>query len=417
MAREHFDVAVVGAGMVGVCCAMWLQRSGKRVVVLDKNTPGNGTSYGNAGTYAPFGCVPINSPQLVKSLPGLLFSKSSPLSVDWAYAATHLPWMMSFLKNCAPEKVEHITTSLAKILAHVDAGFDPLVSAAGADDLVVANGAIYAFGTQAAYEKAIPGIEVRKKHGVTIEVLDEGPIREMEPSVRMPIHKGMYFSDARHVLNPKGLIERLFKAFIADGGSWRQREVSGVKPTPDLVDVDCLGADGVSCDQLVVAAGAHSKSIKGSGAEKLPLDCERGYHIVFKGAQHKLSRVVGWQEYGFNATPMEGGLRIAGTVEIAGLQKPLNPQRIDFLTDKAHQMFDGLGEPNEEWLGHRPTLPDSLPVISRSPRSDRVLLAFGHHHIGLTLGGITGRIIADLAQGRVPNFDISAYAADRFSRR
>ena len=200
----------------------------------------------------------------------MLLSKSSPLSFDWAYAATHLPWLIAFLKNCAPDKVEHITSSLANILAHVDAGFDPLVTAAGADDLVVANGAIYAFGTQAAYEKAIPGIEVRKKHGVTIEVLDEGPIREMEPSVRMPIHKGMYFSDARHVLNPKGLIERLFKAFIADGGSWRQREVGSVKPGPDLVEVDCLGADGLSCDQLVVAAGAHSKSIKGSGAEKLP---------------------------------------------------------------------------------------------------------------------------------------------------
>ncbi len=416
MAREHFDVAVVGAGMVGVCCAMWLQRSGKRVVVLDRTTPGSGTSYGNAGTYAPFGCVPINSPQLVKSLPGLLFSKSSPLSFDWVYAATHMPWMFAFIQNCAPDRVEHITTSLANILAHVDAGFDPLVAAAGAGDLVVSNGAIYAFGTQAAYEKALPGIAARERHGVRVEVLDADPIREMEPSLRMPIHKGMHFSDARHVLNPKGLIERLFKQFLADGGSWRQREVSSVKPLEDRVEITCDGADGFDCAQLVVAAGAHSKSIKGSGAEKLPLDCERGYHIVFKGAQHKLSRVVGWQEHGFNATPMEGGLRIAGTVEIAGLKKPLNPQRIAYLTDKAHKMFDGLGEPNEEWLGHRPTLPDSLPVISRSPRSERVLLAFGHHHIGLTLGGITGRIIADLADGRVPNFDISAYSAERFIR-
>lgn len=414
MAREHFDVAVVGAGMVGVCCAMWLQQSGKRVVVLDKHPPGNGTSYGNAGTYAPFGCVPINSPQLIKSLPTLLFSKASPLSLDWTYAATHLPWMMAFVRNCAPEKVEHITASLANILAHVDAGFDPLVNAAGAQDLVVANGAIYAFGTSAAYEKAVPGIEARRRHGVTVEILDEGPIREMEPALRMPIHKGMYFSDARHVLNPKGLIERLFKGFLKDGGSWRQREVHSVDPKDDGVEVNCTGAEGLHCDQVVVAAGAHSKSIKGSGAEKLPLDCERGYHIVFKDAQHKLSRVVGWQEHGFNATPMEGGLRIAGTVEIAGLKKPLNPQRIAYLTDKAHQMFEGLGAPHEEWLGHRPTLPDSLPVISKSPRSDRILLAFGHHHIGLTLGGITGRIVADLAQGRVPNFDISAYAADRF---
>ncbi len=416
MTKENFDVAVVGAGMVGVCSAMWLQRSGKRVVILDKNAPGTGTSYGNAGTYAPFGCVPLNSPQLVKSLPKLLFSKSSPLSVDWAYAATHLPWMLAFLKNCAPEKVEHITAALANILAHVDAGFDPLIDAAGARDLVVANGAIYAFSTKAAYEKALPGIAARERHGVAVKVLDEGPIREMEPALRMPIHKAMYFSEARHVLDPKGLIERLVKQFLSDGGSWRQREVSGVTPLEDIVEIHCQGADDLEAGQVVVAAGAHSKSIRGSGAETLPLDCERGYHIVFRGEQDRLSRVVGWQEHGFNATPMGAGLRLAGTVELAGLKKPLNPQRIDYLTDKAHQMFSGLGEPEEEWLGHRPTLPDSLPVISRSARSDRVLLAFGHHHIGLTLGGITGRIIADLAEGRVPNFDISAYAAERFQR-
>lgn len=414
MAREHFDVAVVGAGMVGVCCALWIQRTGRRVVILDKNTPGNGTSYGNAGTYAPYGCVPVNSPALVRSLPKLLFSKNSPLSFDWFYAATHLPWMLSFLKNCRQERVDHITDSLANILAHTDAGLDPLVQEAGAGDLIVPNGAVYAYSNQATYEKASYAIEARERNGIPFEILDGEQIREMEPSLKMPLYKGFYFSESRHVLNPKGLIEKFFEHFVANGGSWRQREVTRVDPKKDGVVISSHGAEYIDCDLLVVAAGAHSKSIKDSGAGSLPLDTERGYHIVFKGAQNKLSRVIGWADAGFNATPMNTGLRLAGTVEIAGLQKPLDPKRIAFLTEKAHLMFDGLGQPDEEWLGFRPTLPDSLPVISKSPKSDRVILAFGHHHIGLTLGGITGRVVSDLAQGRTPNFDISAYSADRF---
>ncbi len=414
MAEEHFDVAVIGAGMVGVCCASWIQRTGKRVVVLDRNPAGTGTSYGNAGTLAPFGIAPINHPNLIRSLPQLLFSRSSALTVDWAYALTHLPWMLSFLGNCRQEKVDHISNNMGIIQAHSDAGLNPLIKEAKADDLIASIGAIYGYSTEQAYEKSTYARQMREKHGVRFETLSGDEIREMEPELNVAFHKGYHFLDSRHVRDSKELTERLFNHFVSQGGNWRQREVERVFPGTDTVKVSTRDKASLTCGMLVVAAGAHSRSVKGSGAEQLPLDTERGYHIVYRGQQHRISRVVGWQEGGFNATPMNGGLRFAGTVEIAGLKKPLNPARIDFLKDMATRMFDGLGEPQEEWLGFRPTLPDSLPVISRSPASDRILLAFGHHHLGLTLSGITGRIIADFTAGRMPNFDVSGFDAKRF---
>ena len=414
MANEHFDVAVIGAGIVGVCCASWLQRTGKRVAVLDRNPAGTGTSYGNAGTLAPFGIAPINHPNLIKSLPQLLFSKSSALTVDWGYALTHLPWMLSFLRNCRQDKVDHISNTMGTLQAHSDAGLNPLIKEAKADDLIAAIGAVYCYSTEQAYEKSAYARQMREKHGVRFETLSGNEIREMEPELKFPIHKGYHFLDSRHVRDSKALTERLFEHFLRQGGSWRQHEVDHVSSGTDTVTITTKSGEAISCGTLVVAAGAHSKSIKGSGADKLPLDTERGYHIVYHGHQDRISRVVGWQEGGFNATPMNGGLRFAGTVEIAGLEKPLNPDRISFLKGMASQMFDGLGEPQEEWLGYRPTLPDSLPVISRSPVSDRILLAFGHHHLGLTLSGITGRIIADFADGRSPNFDVSGFDAKRF---
>lgn len=414
MAEEHFDVAVIGAGIVGVCCASWVQRTGKSVVVLDRNPPGTGTSYGNAGTIAPFGIAPLNHPNLIKSLPQLLFSKSSALTVDWGYALTHLPWMLAFLRNCRQEKVDHIADTMGTLQAHSDAGLNALIKDAKADDLIEAIGALYCYSTEQAYEKSAYAHRKRLEHGVRVEILSGDQIRELEPELKFPIHKGYHFQDSRHVRDSKALTERLFQHFLGQGGAWRQHEVDRVSPGTDQVTIRTQAGGALTCDTLVVAAGAHSKSIKGSGAERMPLDTERGYHIVYHGEQHRISRVVGWQEGGFNATPMNGGLRFAGTVEIAGLKKPLNPARIDFLKSMATQMFDGLGEPQEEWLGYRPTLPDSLPVISRSPASDRIILAFGHHHLGLTLSGITGRIVSDFTSGRMPNFDVSGFDARRF---
>lgn len=410
------DLLVIGAGIVGVASALWAQRRGLSVALADGKDPGSGTSYGNAGAIATYGCVPINSPSLIREIPKLLMTRSAPLRIDWLFALRNMPWMLSFLRNCTPSRVEHITKALAELLTRADAGLDPLVASAGAEDLFVANDFIYAWETEKARTAAEASLQSRARNGVRMEMLTGAEVADLEPGVTMSFHSGIRFVGGRHVTNPQALVTRLFERFLADGGTFYKANVSSVAPTESGISATLSNGEIVTAGQVVIAAGAHAKSIKGSGAEDLPLGVERGYHVMFADHAHRVSRPIAWAEGAFYATPMEHGLRLAGTVEIDHLDAPPNPARTDALARRAHVMFGPeLGAPTSTWLGHRPTMPDSLPVIGRSHRSDRILFAFGHQHLGLTLGSITGRIIADLAEGRVPNFDISAYTPGRFS--
>ena len=413
--QTPFDVAVIGAGAVGVSCAMWARMRGLSVLLIDEGAPGSGASYGNAGTIATYACVPVNSPDIVKNLPALLFSKEIPLGLDWRYALGHMPWMLAFLRNCSAGRVRAITDHLGDLLSHTDAGLDPLIEAAGADDLMVNNGCLYVYSSQPGFEAAAESINARQRNGVEFDVLDAKAIRQLEPELGMPLHKGLLFEGARHVRDPEALIRRFHGWFVDNGGTWLQSRVKATSTGDHDVSIELAGGSSRLAHKVVVAAGAHSKSIRGAGTQHLPLDTERGHHVVYKQQNHLLSRPVGWADAGLYAIPMDGGLRIAGTVEIAGLSKPKSSDRIAYLTRKSHEMFGDLGVPDEDWLGFRPTMPDALPVIGRSTISDNIIHAFGHQHIGLTLGGITGRIVADLVEGRAPNFDISPFDPGRFS--
>lgn len=408
------DVLVAGAGIVGVSSALWAQRRGMSVVLADANPPGSGASFGNAGTIATYGCVPLNSPSLFRDLPGLLTSKTSPLRIDWFHALRNLPWMISFLRNCTPDRVRHITQALADILSRVDAGLDPLVADAGAEDLFVSNDFVYVWSTAAGRMAAESALETRKRYGSALESLTGPEVAELEPNLAARFHSGVRFDGIRHVRDPEALVRRLSDQFVAGGGSLLPANVSSIDTNGDSVLATLSNGEQIYAGQIVIAAGAHSKSILGSGAEDIPLGTERGYHVMFKDHSDLVSRPVGWAEGGFYAVPMSGGLRLAGTVEIAGLEAPPTPERTNVLVERGHAMFGDIGSPTSTWLGFRPTVPDSLPVIGRSHRSERIIFAFGHQHLGLTLGGITGRIVVDLAERRAPNFDISAFDPGRF---
>ncbi len=414
MPSKDYDIAIAGAGIVGVSCALWAQMRGLSVLLADGNAPGSGTSFGNAGTIATYACVPVNSPSIVSGLPFYLFSKESPLGFDWRHALTNMPWMISFLRNCSRERVNQISDHLGDLLSHADAGLDPLIEAAGAEDLMVSNDCLYVWSTQAGYEGAAASNEARRRNGVAFDLLEADDIRALEPALRMPLYKGLLYRGARHVRNPLALTERLHAKFVALGGTWRQQEIASTQADADGATLTLSDGTSVRAGKFVVAAGAHSKALAGSGAEDTPLDTERGHHLLYKDHGHLLSRPVGWADAGFYAVPMDTGLRVAGTVELAGLAKPKSKNRLAYLDRKAQEMFGDIGAPDEDWLGFRPTFPDALPAIGPSPRSEHILFAFGHQHIGLTLAGITGRIIADMAEGRAPNFDVSPFAPKRF---
>ncbi len=407
------DLAVVGAGIVGMSAALWAQSRGLRVLLCDRAAPGSGASFGNAGTIATYACLPVNSPSILRDLPRLLTSADSPLSLDPRHALAHPRWMLSFLANCRPARVAAIAAALSRLLAEADAGLDPLIALAKAEDLVVANDCLYVWTTRAGFDGAQAGTDLRRRLGVACDEIGPQEIRALEPALRLTAHRGLRFRGARHITDPQALIGRMHSRFLAEGGTWFQAAVTETRPDGDGVTLIADGQD-VRAARAVIAAGAWSRAIRGSGAERLPLDTERGYHLVWGAHRELISRPVGWAEAGFYATPMAQGLRLAGTVEIAGLDRPPNRKRLTYIARKGAQMFGELGPPNSDWLGFRPSFPDALPVIGPSPASDRILLAFGHQHLGLTLGGITGRIVADLAEGRPPDPPIADFAPSRF---
>lgn len=407
-------IAVIGAGIVGCSCALWLQRKGIAVTLIDPGEPGSGTSSGNAGTIADYGCVPVNNPALFKRLPSLLTSRESPLSLNLGYALAHPSWMIRFLGNCREHKVARITRVLGKLLAKTYEGLDPLLDMANARDLVRQHGCMYVYENEQQFQAALPSNRARRAQGFDYVELDRADIHDLEPALKFPFERGLLFESASHVVNPRALCQRYYECFLENGGEFIRQRAVGIEQGVDSVQLRLDNGGNLQPDRIVVAAGAFSKTIGGLPMGALPLDTERGYHIEFDDMQHLLQRPVSWNAAGFYATPMEHGMRFAGTVEIAGLDAPHNPRNIAYLTRKAHVMLELPERPDREWLGFRPTLPDALPVIGYSVGSEYVLFAFGHQHIGLTLAGITGKLIAELANGEEPDHDLRPFSARRF---
>lgn len=407
-------MAIAGAGIVGMSAALWLQSRGLRVVICDANAPGSGATFGPACTIATYACVPINSPSVVTSLPSLLFSKSSPLTVNYRYALKNWRWMLSFLMNCRPGRVAAISSSLGELLRYADEGLDPLIAQAEAEDLLVREDCLYVWSTRKGFEAAASSNRLRKSQGVAMEELGPDDVRTLEPALKLPIYRGVRFRGTRFVLNPQKLVERMQACFMKNGGETIASPAHSAAPIKDGISVQLSDEREITAAHFIVAAGAHSKLIKGTGADVLPLGVERGYHVTYKDHRVKLSRPVGWAEAGLYATPMELGLRVAGTVELDTLGAAPNPERLRYLRQRATEMFGVMDGPCFEWLGFRPTMPDALPVIGPSHVSDRIIHAFGHQHIGLTLGGITGRMVADFVTGRSPTPELSGFTDRRF---
>jgi len=407
-------VVVIGAGIVGCSCALWLQKKGFAVTLIDPDEPGSGTSSGNAGSIAHYGCIPVNSPDLLRRLPSLLTSSDSPLSLNLGYALSHPSWMIQFLSNCRESKVQRSIRLLGKLLAKTYEGLDPLLDMAGARDLLRQNGFMSVYRSEQEFQHAKPSNLARRAQGIDYTELDRADIAQLEPALKLPFERGLLYDSASHVINPQALCQRYFQCFLRNQGEYIPQRAVLIEQGIDSVQLRLDNGANLQPDRIVIAAGAFSKSIMGIPMGRLPLDTERGYHVQFKDMQHLLSRPVSWHTAGFYATPMEQGMRIAGTVEIAGYGKAHNPRILAYLTRKAREMLELPPRPDQEWLGFRPTLPDALPVIGYSSTSEYVLFAFGHQHIGLTLAGITGKLIAELANGEQPSHNITPFSPRRF---
>jgi D-amino-acid dehydrogenase len=408
-------IAVIGAGIVGVSCALHLQRDGHDVTLIDPRAPGTATSFGNAGAIVTGAVVPLSTPGLWRNMPRILFDRDSAVRLRWPYLPRLTPWLIRFLLAGRPARVGAIADALQPLVSRAYDAHREMITWSAADGLVRPVGWLKVYETEAAFAGARDDRELMMARGVRLEILGPDDIRQLEPSLARRYVKGLFEPACGFVASPYKLVQAHAAQFQSLGGSIAQERVRGVQPMHGGVRLGCeLGFRDFTA--VVVAAGAWSKELARQVGDRVMLDTERGYHLNMEpGEAGELRRPVVFAERGFVLAPMLDGIRLTSGVELAGLHAPPDFSRIRRLVPAAREALPGLsGTITREWLGYRPTTPDSLPVIGRSPHCDAVFYAFGHQHLGLTLGPLTGRLVAALVAGRQPGLDLAAYRAERF---
>ena len=410
---NNYKVGIIGAGIQGVCTGLFLIKKGYQVTLFDRNEPGNAASYGNAGHFSPYASVPLNRPDILSDIPSMLLSSRGPLALRWNYFYKILPWFFKFILNCSNKKMMHTAKYMHQILDLSLPAFDELFDDVNLDGLIEKKGIMYVWEKNNIKSRELE-INIRDKLGVKQKILSPKEIHDLEPNLKPFYHGGVYYDYARHARNPKKILIKLFEDFIKKGGKFLKLNVRDLEfdnENPVII----TNAQRFIVNKLVIACGAFSKHLTDNLNEKIPLDTERGYHVHFKDMDYLISRPIVWANRGFGMTPMDQGLRVVGTVEFGGLKNPLSKSRIKNLILNAKDMVDGLEEHEDEWLGFRPTLPDFLPVIGPSKNYKNIYYSFGHHHLGWTLGAISGKIISKMISKEKTNLDLEPYSSLRFS--
>ena len=410
---KNIKVGIVGAGIQGVCSALFLQKKGYEVTLFDRDEPGNAASYGNAGHFSPYASVPLNRPDVLTDVPAMLISSRGPLALKWNYVPKMIPWFLKFMLNCRKNKMMHTAKNMHQILNLALPAFDELFEEINLDGLVESNGILYVWTDQNLKSRELEN-KIRQELGVRQQLVNPKEIHDLEPNLKPFYHGGVFYDNARHAKNPKKILIKLFDNFIEKGGKFLKLNIKDIDFDEEK-PVLRSEAQRFIFDKLIIACGAFSKKLTDQLHENIPLDTERGYHVHFKGFENLISRPVVHANRGFAMTPMEQGLRVVGTVEFGGLKNPLSKSRVKNLILNAKDMLDGLPEHKDEWLGFRPSLPDFLPIIGPSKNYKNVFYSFGHHHLGWTLGAISGKIIANIISKENTNLDLKPYNSIRFA--
>ena len=411
---NKLKVGIVGAGIQGISNALFLQKKGFDVTIFDRENPGSPVaSYGNAGHFSPYASLSLNRTDILLDVPAMLMSSTGPLALKWNYVPKMIPWFMKFILNTTKNKMMHTAKNMHQILDLALPAYDELFDEVDIEGLVENKGILYIWNDQDLKSRELE-INVRKELGVQQQLVNKKEIHDLEPNIKPFYHAGVYYPYARHARNPKKILLKFFDLFLKKGGQFKKTEVKSID-FQDEQPILKTESEKFSFDKVVVACGAFSKKLTDNLDEKIPLDTERGYHIHFKDCDHLLQRPVIFSNRGFGITPMEQGLRVVGTVEFGGLKNPLSKSRINNLINNAKYMLGDLPDHEDEWLGFRPTLPDFLPVMGPSKNHKNVFYCFGHHHLGWTLGPISGKIVSGMIAKENTNLNLAPYSSTRFN--
>ena len=409
------STVVIGAGIVGVAVAEQLQHRGHKVTLIDRDPPGRGCSYGNAGHFATDVVLPLANMKTILSVPKLLMDPLGPLSIRWGYLPKILPWLVRFGIAALPANVEKSCAHLRALNGRSIESYDRLLERTGLTELMTKRGALTVFERSTSVRSNQSTVDLLRSYGVEIEALSADAIRALEPALGDGVAGGLYFPRTAHTANPYRLVTALAEKFQQAGGELLRDEVTGLQRSDASVNVCLSSGRTMQADQLIIATGAWSKTLAAQLGYRVPLDTERGYHLMLPEAGCNLTRPLVSFERSFVMTPMEEGLRLAGTVELGGLQANPNFARADILFDHAQTLLPGITNRGaQRWMGFRPSLPDSLPVLGAAPDDRRISFAFGHQHLGLTQAAISAELLADQLEGKAPEIDLSPFSIKRF---
>ena len=407
---------IIGAGVVGAASALALQKNGHEVVLVDKVEPCNGASFGNAGAIVNGHCVPTATPGIFFDAMSMARSQYSPLSIKPSYLPKLLPWLLRFMLQSRPSAVNRNAFHLQALSKHAVDSWRMLTGKTNLSSLFRETGWLKVYESKKTFSRTALSRGLFDKTGTKYDVLNAEDIRDLEPNLAPCYQHGFYQKDCLSVTNPQRLVQGMVELLVANGGEYQKFEVNEISVGEKIT---LRGIEGkITADKVVIATGAWSRQLAEQLGDKIPLDTERGYHVMLPSTSAGLlKRPVLNGEYSFVLAPMQTGLRMTAQVELAGLKAEPNYDRIRGLLPLAKMMLPKL-ELREEsvWMGFRPSLPDSLPVIGFSSRSKNIVYAFGHQHLGMTLGAVTGFMVGDLLSSRECKIDVDPYRATRFNK-
>ncbi|MBR0832324.1 FAD-dependent oxidoreductase [Bradyrhizobium manausense] len=407
------DTIVIGAGVIGLSAALALQAQGHRVVVLDREGPAAGASAGNAGAFAFTDVLPLASPGILHKAPKWLLDPLGPLSIPPAYALRIAPWMFRFWLACAPGRLAQSTAAQISLMDLSKAELEPFLRRTGTLAMLRKEGNLQVYESESEFRASLPGWQARADHGIAFRHMTAAEMAEIQPGMAARFTHGTFTPGWYSISDPKLYTLALAERFVADGGIIQRAEVTALRPLENGVEV--IAGVAHRAGHVVVAAGAFSHKIIRTLGERIPLETERGYNTTLSADAFDLRTQITFGGHGFVVTRLSTGIRVGGAVELGGLSLPPNFARSRAMLAKASAFLPGLKTSGgTEWMGFRPSLPDSLPVIGRAGATPRVTYAFGHGHLGLTQSAGTARLVADLVAGRMPAIELSAFSPRRF---
>lgn len=411
---DRKSVAVVGAGIVGTSIASRLVRSGSSVVLIDRGEPGRQASYGNAGHIATEQVTPLASPDTLRNAAAYLLRANSPLSIRGRYLLRALPWLMRFAYASRPAAFARGTEALASLNRLALDSLRRVLREASLESELHARGHLVLTESEEAARALRNDASFLAEHGVPGTWRSAAEVRQMVPGIAPSVTGAQHFSGSAHVSDPLRLCRGLTESFAAAGGELRRDEVRGIAAEPGGFALSCESGT-MHCEKVVIAAGAWSRPLARQLGDRIPLDTERGYHLQAPGYRAAFDLPVASFDRWTIMTPLAGGLRITGFVELGGLELPPNQRLLEKLQAHLQALLPGERfPPFERWMGFRPSLPDHLPVIGPSRRHPGATYAFGHQHLGLTLAGVTAEMVEALLHGQTPPVDLHPFRCDRF---